>query len=170
MRISMDLELKDIPGQLVNALVPISDAGGNLVSVVHHHAKKTPRGTIPIQVTFDIDDEARLQALKFALESRDIKIARMNEAKLLEYRTVLIVGHIVHSDIRDTIDQIDRTGYAEVVDLAMSMPGINLKSSARIGISAEGKEEARKAMNLMREIARKKDLLVIEPIDGGVPL
>jgi ACT domain-containing protein len=160
----MDLELKDIPGQLVNALVPISDAGGNLISVVHHHAKKTPRGTIPIQVTFDIDGS--LDALKFALESRDIRIARVNEKKLLEYHTVMIVGHIVHSDIRDTIDQIDKTGYAEVVDLAMSMPGINLKSSARIGISAAGKEEARKAMNLMREIAKKKDLLVIEPIDG----
>jgi ACT domain-containing protein len=160
----MDLELKDIPGQLVNALVPISDAGGNIVSVVHHHAKRTPRGTIPIQVTFDY--EGSLDALKFSLESRDIKIARVNEAKLLEHRTVLIVGHIIHSDIRDTIDQIDKTGYAEVVDLAMSMPGINLKSSARIGISAEGKDEARKAMNLMRDIARKKDLLVIEPINS----
>jgi ACT domain-containing protein len=168
MRITMDLELKDIPGQLVNALVPISDAGGNLVSVVHHHAKKTPRGTILIQVTFDID--GNLDALKFALESRDIRIARVNEKKLLEYRTVMIVGHIVHSDIRDTIDQIDQTGYAEVVDLAMSMPGISLKSSARIGISASGKEEARKAMNLMREIARKKELLVIEPIDGEASL
>jgi ACT domain-containing protein len=165
----MDLELKDIPGQLVNALVPISDAGGNLISVVHHHAKKTMRGTIPIQVTFDIDD-ASLPALKFALESRDIRIARVNEAKLLEHRTVMIVGHIIHSDIRDTIDQIDQTGYAEVVDLAMSMPGISLKSSARIGISAAGKEEARKAMNLMREIARQKDLLVIEPIDGEASL
>jgi ACT domain-containing protein len=164
----MDLELKDIPGQLVNALVPISDAGGNLISVVHHHAKKTIRGTIPIQVIFDIDDS--LDALKFALESRDIRIARVNEEKLLEYRTVMIVGHIVHSDIRDTIDQIDKTGYAEVVDLAMSMPGINLKSSARIGISAAGKEEARSAMNLMREIAKKKDLLVIEPIDGEASL
>ena len=168
MRITMDLELKDIPGQLVNALVPISDAGGNLISVVHHHAKKTPRGTIPIQVVFNID--GNLDALKFALESRDIRIARVNEEKLLEYRTVMIVGHIVHSDIRDTIDQIDKTGYAEVVDLAMSMPGINLKSSARIGISAAGKEEARKAMNLMREIAKKKDLLVIEPIDGEASL
>ena len=162
----MDLELKDIPGQLVNALVPISDAGGNLVSVVHHHAKKTPRGTSPIQVTFDVDDERRLEALKFALESRDIKIMRVNEAKLMEHRTVMIVGHIIHSDIRDTIDQIDRTGYAEVTDLAMSMPGISLKSSARIGISAAGKEEAKKAMGLLREIAKAKDLLVIEPVDA----
>ncbi|CAJ35387.1 amino acid-binding protein [Methanocella arvoryzae] len=163
MRITMDLELKDIPGQLVNALAPISDSGGNIVSVVHHHEKRTPRGTIPIQVTFDISEG--LEDLKFKLESRDIAIIRVDEAKLLEHRTVILVGHIIHSDIRDTIDQIDRTGYAEVVDLAMSMPGINLKSSARIGISAAGKAEVKRAMNLLRTIAREKDLLVVEPID-----
>lgn len=163
MRITMDLELKDIPGQLVNALAPISDSGGNIVSVVHHHEKRTPRGTIPIQVTFDIAEG--LEDLKYRLESRDVAIIRVNEARLLEHHTVILVGHIIHSDIRDTIDQIDRTGYAEVVDLAMSMPGINLKSSARIGISAAGKAEAKKAMNLLRAIANKKDLLVIEPID-----
>ncbi|WP_424357442.1 amino acid-binding protein [Methanocella sp. MCL-LM] len=163
MRITMDLELKDIPGQLVNALAPISDSGGNIVSVVHHHEKRTPRGTIPIQVTFDIAEG--LEDLKYRLESRDVAIIRVNEAKLLEHRTVILVGHIIHSDIRDTIDQIDRTGYAEVVDLAMSMPGINLKSSARIGISAAGKAEVKKAMNLLRAIAKDKDLLVIEPID-----
>lgn len=162
----MDLDLKDIPGQLVNALVPISDAGGNIVSVVHHHGKRTPKGTIPIQVVFDFNDG--LEALKFSLESRDIKIVRVNETRLMERRTVLLVGHIIHSDIRDTIDQIDRTGYAEVVDLAMSMPGISLKSSARIGISASGKDEARQAMNLLRKVATEKDLLVIEPIDSGV--
>ena len=161
----MVLDLKDIPGQLVNALVPISDAGGNIVSVVHHHGKRTARGTIPIQVVFEITPSG-LEALKFSLESRDIKIMRVNETKLLEHHTVLLVGHIIHSDIRDTIDQIDQTGYAEVVDLAMSMPGISLKSSARIGISASGKEEARKALRLLRAVAKQKDLLVIEPIDG----
>jgi len=163
MRITMDLELKDIPGQLVNALAPISDMGGNIVSVVHHHEKRTARGAIPIQVTFDTT--GGLEELKYSLESRDIKIIRVNEARLLEQRTVILVGHIIHSDIRDTIDQIDSTGYAEVVDLAMSMPGINLKSSARIAISAAGKEEAKRAMDLLRKIAKNKDLLVIEPID-----
>lgn len=163
MRITMDLELKDIPGQLVNALSPISDEGGNIVSVVHHHEKRTPRGTIPIQITFDTADG--LEGLKKKLEERDVKIVRVNEQKLLEQRTVLLVGHIVHSDIRDTIDQIDSTGYAEVVDLAMAMPGINMKSSARIMVSAEGKAEMKKALNRLREIAKEKDLLLIEPID-----
>lgn len=163
MRITMDLELKDIPGQLVKALEPISDAGGNIVSVVHHHEQRTPRGNISIQVVIDMDDG--LKELKEKLESRDIKVLRFNEVRLKEHKTVMLVGHIIHSDIRDTIEQIDSTGYAEVVDLAMSMPGISLKSSARIGIDATGKAEIKKAMQLLRNIANKKDLLLIEPIE-----
>jgi len=163
MRITMDLELKDIPGQLVKALEPISDAGGNIVSIVHHHEQRTSRGTIPLLVIFDMEDG--LGALKEKLESRGIKIVRFNQVRLLERKTVVLVGHIIHSDIRDTIEQIDSTGYAEVVDLAMSMPGITLKSSARIGINATGKGDMKKAIRLLRNIAREKDLLLIEPIE-----
>jgi ACT domain-containing protein len=163
MRITMDLELKDIPGQLVKALEPISDAGGNIVSVVHHHEQRTSRGTIPLQVVFDIEDG--LGALREKLQSRGIKVVRFNQIRLLERKTVVLVGHIIHSDIKDTIEQIDSTGYAEVVELAMSMPGISLKSSARIGISATGKEEMKKAIRLLRSIAKDKDLLLIEPIE-----
>jgi ACT domain-containing protein len=163
MRITMDLEVRDIPGQLVSALAPISDAGGNIVSVVHHHEKKTPHGSIPIQVTFDYDEP--IDGLKKELESREIRVVRVDQVKLLVHRTVILVGHIVHSDIRDTIEQIDSAGSAEVVDLAMSMPGINLKSSARIVINAAGKEEMKKALCRLHDIAVKKDLLIIEPIE-----
>jgi ACT domain-containing protein len=41
MRISMDLELQDRPGQLIHVLTPVSNLGGNILSIVHHHDKKT---------------------------------------------------------------------------------------------------------------------------------
>jgi ACT domain-containing protein len=133
------------------------------VSVVHHHEERTSRGTIALQVIFDMEDG--LGSLKEELESRDIKVTRVNQIRLLEHKTVVLVGHIIHSDIRDTIEQIDSTGYAEVVDLSMSMPGISLKSSARIGINAAGKDEMKKAVRLLRNIAQEKELLLIEPIE-----
>lgn len=166
MIISMDLELKDIPGQLVQALSPISEMGGNIQSVIHHREKKTVRGTIPVQIAFEIPEE-KIDRLIRRLEGNGVIVARVGEERLRERISIVLIGHIVHSDIRDTIDNIDSTGFAEVVDIALSMPGIDEPSSARITINATGKKELRKALNLLREVAQKKDLLVIEPIEVG---
>ncbi|MDK2781240.1 MAG: hypothetical protein PWR13_268 [Archaeoglobi archaeon] len=162
-RISMDIELKDIPGQLVSALRPISEMGGNIVSVVHHRDKKTPTGAVPVQITFEID-EKRLKELLNELESQGIRIVRFGEDRLRETTSVILVGHVVHTDIRDTIDAIDRTGFAEVIDLALKMPGVEKPSAAFMTISATNEESLKEALKILREICRKKNLLLIEPV------
>jgi len=160
----MDLELKDMPGQLVLALQPISEFGGNIVSVLHHRDKKTPRGLIPVQITFEIDGE-KLKELINRMKSNGITIAQIGEDRLREKATLVLIGHIIHSDIKDTIDRIDSTGYAEVTDLAVSMPGVNQHSAARVVINATGKKEMQKAIQLLRDTAREKNLLLIKPIE-----
>ncbi|RQD88080.1 amino acid-binding protein [Methanosalsum natronophilum] len=164
MRVSMDLELKDIPGQLLLALQPISDLKGNLISVVHHHEKHTPRGTIPVQVVFEIDSE-KLDNLISRLEDSGVSVVRVGEERFLEHCAVIIIGHIVHTNIQDTIDKIDSTGFAEVVGLTLSMPRVNQPSSAFLKIDATGKKELNEALSLLKNVANKKDLLVIEPIE-----
>ena len=67
--------------------------------------------------------------------------------------------------IQDTIDEIDKTGFAEVVDLSLSMPGINLLSSALIRVDAVGKEDLQKALDILKKVSAKKDLLMVLPID-----
>ena len=37
MRVNVDLRLKDVPGQLIGALEPVSRNDGNIVGVVHSH-------------------------------------------------------------------------------------------------------------------------------------
>lgn len=165
--VSMDLELRDMPGQLVLALQPLSEFGGNIRSVVHHRDKMTPRGMIPVQVTFEIDD-GRLDELVARLEENGVVVARIGKERLLETVTVLLVGHIVHSDIRETIDVIDRTGFAEVVHLSIDMPGIDKRSSAAISISATGESELNDALTLLNEVAVQKELIMITPIDVEV--
>ncbi len=163
MIVSMSLELKDIPGQLVLALAPISEFHGNIMSVVHHHDEKTPRGTIPVQITFEIEQEI-LDELIERLEKDGVKVARVGEERLRASVSVVLIGHIVHSDIGDTINEIDTTGFAEVVDLSLSMPGIEEPSSAYLVISAVGERELYQALDILRCVADKKDLLMIEPI------
>lgn len=163
MIVSMTLELKDIPGQLVLALSPISELHGNIMSVVHQHEEKTPRGTIPVQVTFEID-QGVLNELTERLENSGVKVARVGEERLRSSVSVVLIGHIIHSDIGDTIERIDSTGFAEVVDLSISMPAIERTSSAYLVINAVGEDELKKAVKILRDVAETKDLLMIEPI------
>ncbi|HEY9245557.1 MAG TPA: amino acid-binding protein [Candidatus Methanoperedens sp.] len=163
MIVSMTLELKDIPGQLVLALAPISEMHGNIMSVVHHRDEKTPKGTIPVQVKFGIEQKI-LDELIGRLEASGVRVARVGEERLRASVSVILIGHIVHSDIGDTIDRIDSTGFAEVVDLSLSMPGIEQVSSAYFVINAIGDRELAEALDILSDVAHKKDLLVIEPI------
>ena len=163
MKISMDIELKDIPGQLVRALQPVSDSGGNIVSVVHHHDKKTPSGRIPVQLVVELDEQ-RLERLVRALTERGVHVVRTGEERLKESMVVLLIGHIVHSDLRETIDCIDRTGFAEVVALSLSMPSVDEESSASVTISAIGDKELREALHILERTAKEKGIMVIAPI------
>ncbi|KAF5431655.1 ACT domain-containing protein [Candidatus Methanophagaceae archaeon] len=163
MKVSMSIELKDIPGQLVLALQPISDFGGNIRSVVHHRDKKTPSGRIPLQLVLEIEDR-NLSVLVERLKERGVNVVRIGEERLMDSMVVLLIGHIVHSDIRETIDSIDSTGFAEVVELSLSMPGVDLKSSASVTISAVGTEELKDALAILEAAAEKKGIMVIASI------
>lgn len=163
MKISMDIELQDIPGQLVLALKPVSDLGGNILSVLHQRDKKTPAGRIPVQFVFEIE-EGKLDRLVEQLKERGVKVVRTGKERLSESMVVLLIGHIVHSDVGDTIDSIDSTGFAEVVGLSLSMPGVEKESSASVTISAVGKKELKEALNILERTASKKGIMVISPI------
>ena len=160
----MDLELKDTPGQLMHVLTPISDLGGNITSVVHHHDKKTFRNTVPVSVILEIDEQT-LGELQDGLEQNGVTIVRVGKMRLRATTHILLIGHIIHTDLRDTIDEIDATGFAEVQDLSLSMPAIDGPSSAVITIMATGDKELKTSTGILRQIAERKDLLIIEPLD-----
>jgi ACT domain-containing protein len=98
------------------------------------------------------------------LEKSGVKVARVGEERLRSTVSVILIGHIVHSDMGDTIDKIDSTGFAEVVDMSLSMPAIDKTSSSYLVINAVGEKELSTALDIMRDVANKKDLLMIEPI------
>ncbi|HUV03143.1 MAG TPA: amino acid-binding protein [Desulfobacteria bacterium] len=163
MKISMDIELKDIPGQLVLALKPVSGLGGNILSVLHQRDKKTPAGRIPVELVIEIA-ETRLERLVEQLEEQGVSVVRTGEVRLRESMVVLLIGHIVHSDLGETIDSIDSTGFAEIVGLSLSMPGVDKESSASVTLSAIGKKELDEALKILERTASKKDITVIPPI------
>lgn len=165
MRLSMDLELQDVPGQLLLALQPLRDNKANIISVVHHRERKTPRGMIPVRLVVEME-RARLETVKNQLEQSGISVVRAGEERFIEAISVILVGHILDSDLGDTIKRIDSTGFAEVMDLSLTMPGVEEASSAYLRIRATGKAEIQKSLSILREVGAEKKLLVIEPIEA----
>lgn len=80
-------------------------------------------------------------------------------------QTVILIGHLVHTDLGDTVDQIDKTGFAEVTHMSLAMPAISERTSAQFIIKSLTREHMRQALEILRDVARKKDILLIEPLE-----
>jgi ACT domain-containing protein len=160
----MKLEMKDSPGQLVAALKPISDVGGNIIAVIHQRDPDSVRHTLEVQIVLELP-EGRLDRLVSLLNEQGVHIQRIGKERLLYTRTVIMIGHLMHTDISDTVDQIDSTGFAEVTGIAMCMPGINEPSTARVTIKAITRADMAAAIAILRRVSQQKSLLLIEPLE-----
>lgn len=162
--ITLIVELEDRPGQLLKVLQPISALGGNIVGIIHQRGKKTPLNRLPVEISFKIDG-SKVENLIKELKSLGIIIRSFNEVKLTATTSVLLIGHLIHTDISDTISSIDTDGEAECVEMHVSMPEISGPSTAIITISASGKEKLKEALEKLREVCRRKEITIIEPVN-----
>ena len=160
----MKLEMKESPGQLVAALKPISDVGGNIIAVIHQRDPDPDDDTLNVQIVLELP-KGRIDNLVSLLKEQGVHIQRIGEERLLYQRTVILIGHLMHTGLSDTVDQIDSTGFAEVTALAMSMPGVNERSSSRITIKAVSRDDMEAALAILRRVSRQKSLLLIEPLE-----
>lgn len=157
----MNIELKDRPGQLLNALEPISSLGGNIKSVYHHHDRKTPTGAIPVEIKFKIEKESGLTKIIDALNEKKIRIVSVGKNIFSMSVSLGLIGHIVHSDIKDTIERIDNLGFAQVVDLSLSMPNVSKESSAFVVIELKDFSFLHQIKEELGKIAKEKELSLI---------
>lgn len=165
------LELEDEPGELLRALEPVAERGGNLLSIFHERGNLTPRGHIPVEVDLACHPD-RFDDVVAALRDASVNVVRAGQQRYGEEITVLLTGHVVETDLSDTLDRIQECSGAAVVDLSLSAPnGTNDVASARLRLAAASTSVA-DALDTVRAVAAEKDLLVIEPLApaGGEPL
>ncbi len=160
----MKLELRDSPGQLVAALMPISDMGGNIKTVIHEHEHASGQGDLSVEVVIEIPPEL-LDGLIARLRERGINVLKLGEERMSYSQSVILIGHLVHTDLGDTIDRIDQTGFAEVTYMSLAMPAINERTSAQFVIKSLTREHMQQALLILRQVARQKEFLLIEPLE-----
>lgn len=159
------LELVDEPGELLRALGPIAENGGNLRSIFHERGSLTPRGHIPVEVDLEATPE-RFETIVSALREAGVTVIQAGAERYGEELVVVLVGDLVETDLSDTLSQLECAS-ASVADISLSAPdGTDEPSSARLRLATQTGERDR-ALDTVREVATEKELLVIEPLAGG---
>lgn len=160
------LELGDEPGELLQALQPIAENGGNLLSVFHERGNITPRGHIPIEVDLKATPE-RYDDIINALRDSGINVVQAGTERYSTSTTIILSGHLVDTGISDTLQRIREESNSSIIDISVSAPeGTKDVSSARLKLAiAAGETE--ETMNVVRSIAAEKGLHIIEPLSPG---
>ena len=160
------LELVDEPGELLRALGPIADNGGNLLSIFHERGNLTPRGHIPVEVDLEATPD-RFDDVVAALRDAGVNVIQAGAERYSEEFTVVLVGDLIDADLSATLGRFEDHAGASVADVSLSAPeGLDETASARLRIVAhEGAVED--ALDVVREVAAEKDLRLIEPLTAG---
>jgi ACT domain-containing protein len=160
------LELVDEPGELLNALHPIADNGGNLLSIFHERGSMTPRGHIPVAVDLECPPD-RFEVIVESLREAGVNVIEADTERYTEAFVVVLVGHLIETDLSDTVTRIEDHANASVVDVSLSAPdGADDVASARVRLAATA-GHADDALGAVRGVADDKDLRVIEPLVVG---
>ncbi|MDR0888255.1 MAG: homoserine dehydrogenase [Candidatus Methanoplasma sp.] len=160
MMVNAELYVKDLPGQLVGSLTPISLVNGNIVGVVHDR-EQIVNNRICVNVTFEIGSNSELDQLKSIWKSKDILIARMGsiyETFSVEY---MLIGKFSAAYVEELIDQASGIVSFESVDVNYSSKNATSTRTAMISAEVRSLEDLEKLDKFLREASKKAGIVYI---------
>ncbi|MEM3587097.1 MAG: hypothetical protein QXO71_07255 [Candidatus Jordarchaeaceae archaeon] len=159
MRIKMEIELLDEPGQLIKALEPISNFGGNIGEIEHLRDQKKGN-KLPVIITFDIEKEDAVKNIVQAVKKQNIEVISAEPVRNICRKTVILVGHVFATNIKDTIDKILETQVV-VKEVTARIKRPEEVSTVKFKIEAENEKKLEETIEIIRGIGAKKDLFVV---------
>ncbi len=160
MRVNADLYVKDVPGQLVAALEPVSIMEGNIVGVVHHR-DQVMNDRIGINITFDLTDKDRLEKLMAIWKDRDVRVSRIGSVVETFPMDYLLIGQISPSQLETMLDEVRDMLGMESLDIRYSSVMESGSRTALINAKFTSEANLRKAEDLIQELVRDKDILAV---------
>ena len=107
--ILLEVNLPDVPGSLIELITPISENGGNIYGILHHHDKKV-NNMIPVEISFELSNtilESSMQNIKNDLIEKHIEIIQISIDSKLKTFIFILSGHVFDTDITDTLNHLN---------------------------------------------------------------
>ena len=158
------LELVDRPGELLRALRPIADNGGNLLSIFHERGNVTPRGHIPVEAAREASS-AQFDAIVAALKDAGMNVIQAGQDRYNEELVVVLVGDLVSADLSAILSRIQSESDLSLLNFSLAGPNGG-NASARLRLALES-ETVDTALASLRQLADEKELQLVEPLGGG---
>jgi len=160
--INLMVKVPDTPGSLIELIKPISNNGGNIFAVLHHHDKKTD-DMIPVSISFELPEElyeTSLRNIKKELQEKRIQIDNIVLGSERQQIMVILSGHVFDTDVLDTIDRLASKGI-KVSELQAIFTEMNEISNVKMKFNISESITKKKVFNELNEICKEKNLILI---------
>ncbi len=161
MLVTANIYVRDVPGQLVAALEPMSTVNANIIGVVHSR-DQTISGRISVDLTFDIDPDL-IDTLKKIWISKDVIISTIGSVVDLHNTVFMVIGDVNAAAMDEMMDAAKEKVGIETCDIRISSKSSG-NNTAMVTASVKTEEDLDTLSRLVAEGCRSKGYTYI----GGV--
>jgi ACT domain-containing protein len=161
--ILLEVYLPDIPGSLIELIKPISENGGNIYGILHHHDKKIDN-MIPVEISFELNQDkldSSIEQIKKSLIQQHIEIIKISIDSKHKMFAFILSGHVFDTDITDTINYLHSKDI-RVLELQAIFSGFEEISNVKLRVEFPDYMSKPELIDAITNICRKKSLFFIK--------
>lgn len=160
MRLELEVELRDVPGQLGFVLDQVAAFGGNVESIVHR--RMDARGEwVPVALTLDIPP-ARSHRLVSAL-SKKVRVLQAGGKAAGVPMVVMLVGHVFDNQVEDFLNAFSEEG-CQVHRVQAEMRDREHPSAVFVDVTAEDEKALERTLSRVEGLAEKRKIRLIKSL------
>jgi len=160
--IYLEVKLPDIPGSLIELIKPVSQNGGNIHGILHHHDKKV-NNMIPVDIWFELNEELieiSLENIKKELIEKNIQLIKISVGSKNKILTFILTGHVFDTDITNTIKRLDSKNI-KVLELHAKFTEVDEISSVLMKVEFPEVMTKTELIIEIEKICKEKNLFLI---------
>ncbi len=164
MIVNAELFVKDLPGQLVGSIEPISLIDGNIMGVMHDR-ERIVNHRICVNITFEVEGQNQLEALKKIWKSKDIIISKLGSVYQTYTMDYLLIGDIDAMYIEELMNKANSLVTMDAVDVRYSSKtNSSSKRTGLISVKTRSEEDLEKLDKFLDDECRKTNTIYVRGV------
>ena len=164
MIVNAELYVKDLPGQLVGTLEPVSLVDGNIMGVVHNR-EQIVNHRICINVTFEVECEEQLEALQNIWKSKDVIISRIGSVCKTFPMEYMLIGDFDALYIEELMREASKDMSLTNMDIRYSSKtSSSSKRTAMIAVKTGNEEDLSRLERFLRDECKKAGITYVRGV------